>query len=395
MYRLLVWIARVVLGLVALSALAVIAFWTFAPAYVGAARNNVVDHAPYPVSAKAQALHDRLIVGDWHADPLLWKRDLTERGAWGQVDFPRLRDGNVALQVFTAVTKSPAGQNYEANSAETFDNITLLAFGQRWPVRTWGSLYERARYQADKLHDFAQVDGGVTIIGSAADLDDVLVARAAGEDRIGAILGIEGAHALEGQMDNLDGLIDAGYRLIGLHHFFDNAIGGSLHGLGNGGLTEFGRQVVAEVASRPLILDLAHSGPRVVQEVIELTDIPLVVSHTGVSAFCRTQRNLPDELMKRVAETGGVIGLGYWNEVTCNQITPDGIAAMAVSAVALLGEDHVSLGSDFDGSVETAFDTSELAALTQAMLDAGLTEPQIEKIMGGNMVRVLRARLGG
>ncbi|WP_136635417.1 dipeptidase [Pseudooceanicola onchidii] len=395
MYRTLVWIARIILGLVALAVIGVIAFWTFAPAYVGAARNNVVDHAPYPVGDAAQALHDRLVIGDWHADPLLWNRDLTKRGDWGQVDFPRLRDGNVALQVFTAVTKSPAGQNYEENSAEAFDNITLLAFGQRWPMRTWSSLYERARYQAEKLHDFAATDGRVTIIQSGADLDAVLAARAAGEDRIGAILGIEGAHALEGQMAHLDGLVEAGYRLIGLHHFFDNALGGSLHGQDNGGLTDFGRDIVAAVAARPLILDLAHSGPQVVEDVLAMTDIPLVVSHTGVSAFCETQRNLPDDLMVRVAETGGVIGLGYWDEVTCNQITPEGIAAMAVAAVDLLGEDHISLGSDFDGSVETAFDTSELAALTQAMLEAGLTEAQIEKIMGGNMVRVLKARLGG
>ena len=129
MYRFLVWLARIVLGLVVLAIIGVIGFWTFAPAYVGAQRNNVLDHDPFPVSEEAAALHDTLIVGDWHADPLLWKRDLTERGDWGQVDIPRLVEGNVALQVFTAVTKSPAGQNYEENSAETMDNITLLAFG--------------------------------------------------------------------------------------------------------------------------------------------------------------------------------------------------------------------------------------------------------------------------
>ncbi|WP_407493197.1 dipeptidase [Pseudooceanicola sp. MF1-13] len=395
MYRFLVWVARIILGLVALAALGVIAFWTFAPGIVGAARNNVIEHEPYPVTDTAQALHDQLIIGDWHADPLLWNRDLTTRGGWGQVDFPRLIEGNVGLQVFTAVTKSPAGQNYEENSAEAFDNITLLAFGQRWPIRTWTSLYERAVYQAEKLHEFAAQDGRVTIIKTAADLDAVLDARANGEDRIGALLGIEGAHALEGDMANLDGLIDAGHRLIGLHHFFDNALGGSLHGQANSGLTDFGRAVVEQVASRPLILDLAHSSPQVVEEVLAMTDIPLVVSHTGVTAFCETPRNLSDDLMKRVAETGGTIGIGYWDEVSCGQITPAGIAEMIIAAVTLLGEDHVSLGSDFDGSVETAFDTAELAALTSALLDQGLTNDQIAKVMGGNMVRVLRARLGG
>lgn len=390
------WLRRLVVAILGLAALGLIAFWTFAPGIVGKARNAVLPHDPYPVSPQAQGLHERLIIGDWHADPLLWNRDLAKRSSWGQVDFPRLAQGNVALQVFTAVTKSPAGQNYENNSADTFDNITLLAFGQLWPIRTWGSLTERALYQAEKLHGFAaSYDGPVTIIKSDQDLADVLAARASGEKRLGAILGIEGAHALEGEMANLDVLVDAGYRLIGLHHFFDNELGGSLHGQGNHGLTDFGRQVVAEVAKRPLILDLAHSSPQVARDVMAMTDIPLVVSHTGLHSHCPVKRNFEDPLMIAIAQGGGVIGLGYWDEVTCQQMDPAGIAAMARAAIAVLGEDAVSLGSDFDGSVATAFDTSELAALTHAMQEAGLTETQITKVMGGNMVRVLKARLGG
>ncbi|MEC9102888.1 MAG: membrane dipeptidase, partial [Pseudomonadota bacterium] len=108
-----------------------------------------------------------------------------------------------------------------------------------------------------------------------------------------------------------------------------------------------------------------------------------------------TPRNLSDDLMKAVAQTGGTVGIGYWDEVSCGKIDPASIAEMIAAAVELLGEDHVSLGSDFDGSVETAFDTSELAALTQGLLDQGLSEDQIAKVMGGNMVRVLKARLGG
>ncbi|WP_276715218.1 dipeptidase [Pseudooceanicola nitratireducens] len=395
MQRLFVWLGRILLGLVGLAVLGVVAFWLIAPRMVGSARNNVIDHDPYPVSDAAAALHDTLIVGDWHADPLLWKRNLTERGDWGQVDFPRLVEGNVAFQVFTAVTKSPAGLNYEENSAEAFDNITLLAFWQLWPIRTWTSLYERAAYQADKMARFAEEDGRVTIIRSAADIDAVLAARAEGRDQMGAILGIEGSHPLEGDLANLDRLVDKGHRVFGLHHFFDNELGGSLHGQANSGLTDFGRAVVAEIAARPLILDLAHSSSKVVEEVLAMTDIPLVVSHTGVTAYCETPRNLSDDLMKAVAQTGGTVGIGYWDEVSCGKIDPASIAEMIAAAVELLGEDHVSLGSDFDGSVETAFDTSELAALTQGLLDQGLSEDQIAKVMGGNMVRVLKARLGG
>ncbi|GAA6161052.1 membrane dipeptidase [Ruegeria sp. HU-ET01832] len=369
-------------------------FFVFLPPYIEGKRNNVIDHAPYPVTDAAAALHESLIVGDLHADPLLWSRDLTERGTRGQVDIPRLIEGNVALQVFTAVTKSPAGQNYEANSADAFDNITLLAIGQLWPLRTWDSLMQRAVYQAEKLHQFEATSGGkLKVVKSRSDLEDVLAARASGQAVVGGILGIEGAHALEGDLTNLDALFDAGHRVFGLQHFFDNELGASLHGQANTGLTEFGRDVVAQLAEMPVVIDLAHSSPLVARDVIAMTDVPLIVSHGGLHGFCAVKRNFPDDLMQEIAATGGVIGMGYWADVTCGDITPAGVAKMIKAAVDTVGEDHVSLGSDYDGSVETAFDTSELAALTSGLLSEGLTEAQIRKVMGENMVRVFRQQL--
>ncbi len=383
------WLGRLLI----VAALALVAFLAFAPAYIESSRNVVAEHAPYPVSDAAQALHESLIIGDWHADPLLWKRDLTKRGTRGQVDLPRLIEGNVALQVFTAVTKSPAGLNYQHNSADSMDNITLLAAGQLWPYRTWGSLFERALYQAEKLHGFqVAAPDMLKIIKSAADLESVLEMRAAGKPIVGGILGIEGAHPLEGNIENLDKLVNAGYRLIALQHFFDNELGGTLHSRENNGLTDFGRAVVQQVAARKLILDVAHSSTKVVREVLEMTDIPIVLSHTGIKSHCDTKRNIPDDLMKQIAATGGTIGIGYWADVTCDD-SPDGVAKTIKAAIAVVGEDAVSLGSDFDGSVATSFDTSELAALTDALLRAGLSEQQIRKVMGENMLRVLRARL--
>lgn len=388
------WLKRLLLAVIVLAGLGLAGFWIFAPGIAGHRMNNVIAHDPYPVSERAQALHDTLIVGDWHADSLLWKRDLTERGDYGQVDLPRLREGGVAIQVFTAVTKSPAGLNYEENSAEAFDNITLLAFGQLWPVRTWNSLLQRALYQADKLHGFAAEEPHhLKVVTTRAELEQVLTRRAAGEPIVAGILGVEGAHPLEGDLANMDALEAAGYRLIGLQHFFDNELGGSLHGQGNHGLTEFGRQVVQEIVKRNMILDVAHSSPQVVREVLEMTDIPIVLSHSGIHSHCPVKRNIPDALMQQIAASGGILGIGYWAEVACGDITPKGIAKMIVAAIAAVGEDHVSLGSDFDGSVETAFDTSELPALTSELLTAGLSESQIRKVMGENMLRVLRARL--
>ncbi|MDU8926034.1 membrane dipeptidase [Alisedimentitalea sp. MJ-SS2] len=388
------WIKRLLAGVLVLAVLGLIGFWTFAPAIVEKGRNAVARHAPYPVSETARALHDRLVVGDWHADSLLWKRDLLTRGERGQVDVHRLLEGGVAVQVFTAVTKSPTGQNYDSNSSSARDNITLLAFGQLWPVRTWTSIYERAVYQAEKLRGFeAASEGRLKIIRSKTDLESVLQARADGQQVVGGILGVEGLHPLEGEFDNLEGLIKAGHRVFGLQHFFDNALGGSLHGEGNHGLTEFGRKVVAELAVRPVIIDVAHSSPQVARDVLEMVDVPIVLSHTGIHSHCPVKRNFPNELMQAIAKGGGVIGIGYWAEVACDQINPDGIAAMIKAGIAAVGEDHISLGSDFDGSIATAFDTSELPALTDALIRAGVSETQIAKVMGENMMRVLRDRL--
>lgn len=381
--------------LAAIVVLGTLGFFLFAPAIAERGQNPVADHAPWPVSPAAAAMHERLIIGDWHADSLLWDRDLTLRASRGQVDLPRLIAGNVALQVFTTVTKSPAGLNYQRNAADARDDITLLYIGQLRPFRSWLDLTERALEQARQLALAEEkAPEMLKIVRSRADLETVLARRAAGEAVVGGILGAEGGHALGGDLANLDRLHDAGFRLIGLTHFFDNELGASLHGEAgqDRGLTDFGRAVVARMVEKQMIIDLAHASPKMADEVLDMVDLPVVVSHTGIHSQCRTVRNFPDDLMRRVAEGGGVIGIGFWSEVTCDD-TPTGIAASVVAAIGVVGEDHVSLGSDFDGAVATRFDASELAAITQALINRGLSEPVIAKVMGGNMVRFLETAL--
>lgn len=377
----------------ALALIGLVAFLVFGPGYVERSRNQVAEHAPYLISDRAQELHESLVIGDWHADSLLWNRDITTRGVYGQVDIPRLIEGNVAIQMFTAVTKSPAAQNYDGNDTDAFDNITPLIMAQLWPMRTWTSLAERALYQAEKLSQ-AQLAApeSLKIIRTIDDLEEVLGRRAAGEKIVGGMLGIEGAHPLEGDMANLLRLESAGYRLVALQHFFDNELGGSLHGRTDAGLTEFGREVVAEVERRGLILDVAHSSEQTVEDVLDMIDMPIVLSHSGIRSVCDVKRNIPVNLMQRIAATGGVIGIGYWQEVTCDN-SPAGVARSILAATNELGGDAVSLGSDFDGSVGTTFDTSELAAITQELLNLGMDDSQIRKVMGENMLRVIRSRL--
>ena len=181
----------------------------------------------------------------------------------------------------------------------------------------------------------------------------------------------------------------AGFRLLGLTHFFDNELGGSLHGTSQAGLTDFGREVVAEMVARRIIIDLAHASPAMVRDVLAMPGTRPIISHTGIRSQCDTPRNLPDDLVRAVADKGGIIGIGFWSDVTCED-TPRGIARTIRAAMDLVGEDHVSLGSDWDGAVGVPFDAAGLPALTQALLDEGLTEPQIAKVMGGNTIRYLR-----
>jgi microsomal dipeptidase-like Zn-dependent dipeptidase len=220
----------------------------------------------------------------------------------------------------------------------------------------------------------------------------VLAARAGGAETVAGILGAEGGHVLEGKLDNLDRLYDAGFRLLGLTHFFDNELGGSLHGEDDAGLTPFGRQVVEKMVQKHMVIDLAHASEQMAREVLAMPGTRPIVSHGGIHAVCPVKRNFPDPIMQAVAAKGGLVGVGYWAEATCDA-TPAGVAKNIVAGVQLLGEDHVALGSDFDGAVTTDFDSSELAALTQALIDAGLSDATIAKVMGGNMARYLRETL--
>lgn len=290
------------------------------------------------------------------------------------------------------MTKSPSGLNYDHNSASARDNITALFIGQLRPPRAWFDLTERALVQAEALERIEATNPELLrVVRTVDDIDDVLRLRAKGQEIVGAILGAEGGHALSGDPGNLDRLYDAGFRLIGLTHFFDNELGGSLHGedSAENGLSDFGRKVVRGMVERGMIIDLAHASVRMARDVLRITDVPVIVSHTGIYGHCPSRRNFPDDLMRDIAATGGVIGIGYWADVTCDD-TPKGIADAIVAAIALVGEDHVALGSDFDGAVRTSLDTSELAALTQALMDRGLSETTIAKVMGGNMLRVMR-----
>jgi membrane dipeptidase len=360
-----------------------------APPLVEQSMNKVSARPPYHVRHEAQALHQRLFVADLHADSLLWNRDLLKRADYGHFDLPRAIEGNLAMQVFGVVTKVPSGKGFYENP-ENFDLLSVLALIQTWPPRTWGSPFQRARYQAEKLARLVrQSQGQLLLVQNVQDLDTLLTRRKAGLRVIGVFPALEGAQALEGNLANLTVLYDAGFRMISLTHSYDNEAAGSSQGLKRGGLTSFGRELVQQIQSKGIILDLAHASPQTITDVLQMITTPVIVSHTGVCGTCDNPRNLTDDQVRRIASTGGVIGIALFARAVCGNTLQDTVKAIRY-VVNLAGVDSVAVGSDFDGTITAPMDVSGLALLTEALVDQGFTEPEIAKIMGGNVVRVLR-----
>ncbi len=345
-----------------------------------------------PPGDRAVALHASLRVADLHADSLLFGRDLLRCAGYGHVDIPRLIEGRVALQVLSMAVKVPANLNIERN-ADDSDEVLKIALARRWPPATWRRMLPRVLYLASRADAFARRSGGAfRVIRSREDLvhhleDHVLTPRITA-----GLLSIEGAHALDGDPANVDVVADAGIRMISPAHFFDTAFGGSAHGVEQHGLTPKGREMVSRMESRGVILDLAHSSSRTIDDALEIATRPVVASHTGLRGVLDNARNLSDAHLDGIAATGGLVGIGFWPTASGG----NGAAAIARSiayAVERVGARHVALGSDWDGAVPVPFDAANTVRLTDALLGVGLGEDAIRAIMGENVLRLLATTL--
>jgi len=343
--------------------------------------NPVAAGAAADVAAAEHAFHDAAFVADMHADSLLWGRDLARRGDRGQLDLPRLRDGGVDLQVFSAVTRVPRGLNYRSNASDS--DILPILFAAAWRApSSWFSARQRALLLAGELRQLA-AKNSLTLVERRGDLD---------ADGPQALLSLEGMHALEGDAAALDEFFAAGYRMMGLAHFFDNAIAGSAHGVEQYGLTPLGRRLLPRMQALGITIDLAHASPAAFADTLAIATRPVVVSHGGVAATCPGPRNLSDSQLRALAANGGIIGIGFWKGAVC-ETSVAAIVRALLHAVRVAGIDHVGLGSDFDGAVGTPFDATGLPELTAALLDTGLQKSDIEKLLGANFRRVLAANL--
>ena len=379
---------KFLVSLIVLIGVALLIFFYVVPRHIDRSHNAINGAVAIAGNDSANSLHQTLIVADLHTDSLLWDRDLLKENDWGHVDIPRLVKGNIALQGFSVVTKTPRGLNIERNSSAT-DNIRLLSIAQRWPPRTWTSLQQRALYQAEKLHEFsARSDGTFTIVKSSADLKAYLAERRTQSGVTAGWLTIEGAHALEGELASLENLYQAGFRMIAPSHLADSDIGASASGESQRGLTQLGEKWVAEMERRKMIIDLAHASTQTIADVLRLSTRPVMVSHTGVKGTCNNNRNLSDEQLKAIAKNGGLVGIGFWQYATCGTDVASIVKAIRYT-VNLVGVEHVALGSDWDGYVATPIDAAGMGAITASLVNAGFDETAIRKIVGENVIEFL------
>ena len=366
--------------------------------------NNVSLDPPYHIeNPTTHQFHQSLFVADLHADTLLWERDLLKRHERGHLDVSRMIDGNIALQAFTVFTKIPLPYNrwlstpwlepYYSQNAP--DVATILAMAQLGDERKRGTLKERALYYGERLQEWAeQSDGKLTVIKSSQDLRDYMTRRKNTPFITAGFLGLEGAHALEGDVNNIQEFYDTGFRMIALVHFFDNEFGGSSTGDFKRGLNKpKGEELIKRLGEKKLILDLAHASHQTIDDVMDIYDsqpsypLPgIVVSHIGIHETCqRGERNLQNRHIKRIALHGGLIGIGLWKGATCGEDVGKTVDAIEAVKKLLSNVDSIALGSDFDGAVKTHFDASGMPLLTQALRSRGFTDQEVRQIMGENL----------
>ncbi|WP_298391966.1 membrane dipeptidase [Hydrotalea sp.] len=365
-----------------LIAVVAIAFFLLAPGIAERSMNKTIHRniVMQPVN-----WYDSIpFIADLHCDALLWNRNLLKRSKDGHVDIPRMQQANAAFQVFTIVSKTPRGINIENNTDKT-DQIALLSFAQLKPIQDWFSIKARALHQCEQLHRFAKQSNGIfRVITSQKELKKFILDRNTNHQLTAGMLGIEGAHCLEGDVKNVDTFFNAGVRYIGLTHFFDNDFGGSAHGVIKGGLTEKGKLLIDKMQEKHIIIDLAHASPQLFDEILQYATAPVIVSHTGVKGTCNNTRNLSDTQIDAIGKRNGLIGIGLWETAVCG--TDAAATARAMRYVAnRIGVDKVALGSDFDGAITASYDITGFPAIVNVLLNEGFSRNETGQMMGGNI----------
>jgi len=367
------------------------------------------------VSARAKRLHDRAIVVDTHDDTpqrLLFDKtfDIGTRNKDGHVDIPRMREGGLDALFFSIwVPSQVTGPPAVKRALDLIDSV-------REAVRTHPN--------------------DLMLANTAAD-----VRRAAAEHKIAALMGMEGGHIIDDDLAVLRVYAALGVRYLTLTHFLNNNwADSSTDKPAHNGLTAFGKDVVRELNRLGMIVDISHVSDKTFYDALEVTKAPVMASHSSSRAISNHPRNMTDDMMRALAKNGGVMMINYAAaflseefRVASEKKSGNIVAAMAAMskkcggneactimenerieheamlkgelpkvmwdkivehvdhAVKVAGVDHVGLGSDFDGATMPLGmeDVSKLPEITDALLKKGYSEPDIEKILGGNILRVM------
>jgi len=331
-----------------------------------------------PLSESALALHRRAIVCDGHSDTMLaldrQKRSLGERSTTGHADLPRLLEGGVTAQLFALFV----------------EDEYLPGEAIRRTLQLLDLFYREAAANAD----------GMLVATTAAE-----IRRAKAEGKLAGLLGIEGGEAIEGDLAALRCFYRLGVRLLTVTWNRRNALAdGQKEARTNGGLTTLGVEAVQEMNRLGMIVDLSHLSAAGVQDVLAVSRAPVIASHSNARAVQDHPRNLTDEQVRGIAQGGGLVGV----TLVPIFVAPEGQATLErlVDHIARLlqvgGEDHVGVGTDYDGfgfhgpadQFHDMPDVSHLPRLTEALLRRGLSERVIEKVLGGNFLRVFEEVAG-
>ena len=327
-------------------------------------------------SDEARAIHAEHPPIDLHADTLMWSRwtgydlhkahepPLPLAAFGGHVDLPRMREGGMSAQFFGLVSLPLA------------DRVKGMA--------------RIVHEQIDALEaQMTRKPGAIRLVRKA---DEIRAAQEAGE--IAALLGIEGAHALEGNLDNIPIFARRGVRYVGLLHFTANEAGFPAFGKGrsdDAGLTNWGLELVQSCEDNGVLVDLSHVNKQGFLDACRVARKPPIVSHTGVLGAFEHWRNIDDAQLRAVSDKGGVIGVMFCPRYVGGEgLEP--VVKHLKHIVDVVGEEHAALGSDWDGFIvptKALKDPRGLPLLTDAMLAAGFTRGAVGKILHDNVMRVL------
>ena len=325
----------------------------------------------------AHEVHDRVLTLDTHCDtPMFFPKGIhfEQRDPRILVDLHKMTEGRQDATIMVAYLPQP-------KIGETFSS--QVAFDVQGPTQYADLIFDKIETIVSQNSQYLQI---------ARTPGDLYENKRHGRKSI--MLGIENGLALGGQLKNVQHFADRGVVYITLCHNGDNDICDSCRGCNtHDGVSRFGEQVIREMNRLGLMVDLSHANEKSFYDALDISQTPIVCSHSSCRALCDHPRNLTDDQMRRLAAVGGVMQVTLYNgflKAAGEATILDAIAHLE-HAIHVMGIDHVGLGTDFDGDggICGLRDSSELLQFTRQLLSRRYTERDIQKIWGGNFLRVM------